>query len=416
MRRLFSAHSFLFALLTLALPIVWTQWVQAQTFTVLHAFSGGGDGSSPVAGVTMDRAGNLYGTTLTGGIHGSFGIVFKMSHKGSGWVLTPVYSFAGRSSGQNPYSGVILGANGTLYGTTSEGGGGECNGGGGCGNVFSLRIPASTCKTTLCSWNETVLYAFAGGGDGGIPLSGPLVLDHTGSVYGTASLGGDYGKGVVYKLTPSGGTWTETVLYSFTGGADGQTPNGGVTFDNAGNLYGTAVGGTYGCGTVYQLTPSESGWTEGALHEFNPNGDDGCTPTAALIIDQLGNLYGTTQAGGASNAGTVFEMTPSDGDWAESVLYSFSGTPGGGPVSSLSVDIAGNLFGTTLEGGVYGLGSVFRLTPSGGGWIYTDLHDFTNGGDGGYAYGNVILDNSGNLYGTAFEGGNGAGVVWEIAP
>ena len=228
--------------------------------------------------------------------------------------------------------------------------------------------------------------------------------------------GGSGDQGAVYELTPSGGGWSENVLYSFPGGAsDGYFPQSGVALDNIGNLYGTTYyGGTYGAGTVYRLTPSGSGWAENILYNFQA-GDDGGYPFGGLIFDQFGNLYAATPTGGSGGGGTVFELTPSDGNWTFSVLYSFSA--GTGPYGSLTMDAAGNLYGTTFTVGAYGYGSVFKLTFSGGGWSATDLHDFTGGSDGGNPFGNVTLKPNGKLYGTASGGGAyGLGVVWEITP
>jgi uncharacterized repeat protein (TIGR03803 family) len=263
-----------------------------------------------------------------------------------------------------------------------------------------------------------VLYSFTGGADGGYPGYGDVVFDQAGNLYGTTSLGGVNGFGTVFKLTPSGGGWTESVLYSFAGGNDGAFPYSGVTFDKVGNLYGTTTsGGANGGGTVYQLTPSEIGWTETVLWNFQA-ASDGSYPVGGVIFDQAGNLYGTTANGGPSSGGTVYELTPSGGNWVFTLLYSFSGYAG--PFGGLAMDAAGSLYGTTYQDGTYHLGSAFKLTLSGGSWIYTDLHDFDTGGI--YPIGSVVLDAGGNLYGTASAGGsqgcggNGCGVVWEITP
>ncbi len=425
MRRFSSTHFYLFSALIFALAIVLDTTGQAQTFQLLHIFTGGQDGYGPSAGLTMDRTGNLYGTAAGGG-GGGAGTVFKMTHKNGGWLFTPLYSFAGGNDGGNPYARVIFGPDGSLYGTTFAGGG--CSSGGHCGTVFNLRPSASACKAALCPWTETVLYRFTGGGDGGWPGYGDLTFDQVGNIYGTTQTGGNAacdppsGCGTVFKLVQSsGGQWTENVLYSFTGLDDGAYPAGSVIFDQSGSLYGTtARNGTYGCGTVFELTPSGAGWTERTLYEFNPSQGDGCVSVAALIFDQLGNLYGTNSSGGLQDGGTVFELTPQqDGTWTEAVLYSFTGTPGSndGPFGGLAVDAAGNLCGTTYGSGAYLQGNVFKLTPSNGAWEYTSLHDFTGGGDGSQPWGAVVFDSHGNLYGTASSGGaNGNGVVWEITP
>jgi len=404
-----------------ALTLALTQSVQAQTYTVIHNFTDGPDGANPYAGLTLDAAGNLYGTSTLGGT--GAGTVFKLRYVNSGWVFAPLYSFpvVGRKGLHNPTARVIIGPSGVLYGTTQYGGQGTCDlGNGGCGTVYSLRPFPTRPASVFAPWNETELYAFAGGTDGGQPGNGDLVFDPAGNLYGTTLLRGFEDNGVVYELMPSGGGWTESVVYSFTGANDGSTPNGGVIFDKAGNLYGTTTnGGTYGNGTVYQLTPSGSGWVKNILYSFH-GGGDGANPIGGLIFDQSGNLYGTTGYGGSGFGGVVFELTPSNGSWTYTTLYGFtrsgSGTPPG-PQGSLFMDAAGNLYGTTYADGAYGYGSVFELAPSNGGWSYSSLYDFTGGNDGCNPWGSVLLDAKGNLYGTASScGADGYGVAFEITP
>ena len=379
--------------------------VQAQSFQILHSFTGFGDGSVPEAGVTMDRAGNLYGTTLQG-------TVFKLSHRGSGWVLTTLYTFRGGPDGANPVSRVVFGPDGTLYGTTTAGGGS------GSGTVFNLRPPATVCEATECPWNETILYRFTGLSDGGAPQYGDLVFDTAGNIYGTASGGGlscPQGTcGVVFKLTPSGGGWTESVLYRFTGGNDGGVPYSGVTFDAAGNLYGTTtMGGAHSDGTAYELTPSASGWTETTLYAFGGS-DLSYSPFGGLIFDRQGDLFGTA-FGGPNGAGTVYELEPSNGGWAYNLVYGFSGYAG--PRDTPTMDAGGNIFLTDLNTGPEQAGSVYKLTPGAGGWTATDLYDFNGDRDGAAPFGNVVWDADGNVYGTTTLGGtNNLGIVFEITP
>ena len=389
-----------------------SQPAQAQTYKVIHRFTSV-DGANPYAGLTMDAAGRLYGTTFQGGTSGQ-GTVFRLTPSGSSWVLSPLYNFRCCSDGAFPRSRVIFGPDGSLYSTTGAGGGG-C-GGSGCGTVFNLRPPSIACKAALCPWTETIVHAF-GERDGPAP-AGDLLFDAAGNLYGTTDQGGLYGGGEVYELTSSGGGWTENILYSFAAGSLGY-PDAGVTLDKAGNLYGTTRGFQYG--GVYQLTPSRAGWTENQLYVFQA-GADGGLPHAGVIFDRAGNLYGGTSDFGAGLAGTVFELMPSNDGWAFSVLYSFAGYPGeNGPWANLVMDAAGNLYGTTLGDGTYALGAVFKLTPSPSGWTYTSLHDFT-GPEGANPYSSVIFDARGNLYGTASAGGRhdvcngGCGVVWEITP
>ena len=247
----------------LALTIVVTRSAQAQTFNVLHSFTGGGDGASPGAGLTMDKGGNFYGTTEHGGPGGpnGYGTVFKLTHKGSGWALTPLYSFAGDDDGANPGARVIIGPNGTLYGTTSYGGGNGC-GGNGCGTVFSLRPPMNAPINVLTDWTETVLYRFTGGSDGALPV-GDLVFDQAGNIYGTTAGGGSSQEGTVYELTPSNGNWTENVLWSFTGGNDGGKPAGWRDLRQCRQPVRYNTGRRhYGYGSVFQLAPAGSGWSQ----------------------------------------------------------------------------------------------------------------------------------------------------------
>lgn len=311
----------------------------------------------------------------------------------SAQTLTVLYSFTGGNDGAAPgFAGVISDGSGNLYGTASEGGAyGE-------GTVFKLT-PSGV---------ETVLYSFKSSGDGTFPVSS-LISDAAGNLYGTTNFGGTYGKGTVFKVTPSG---VETVLHSFGSGNDGSTTVLGLIADASGNLYGvTNDGGGIGChGTVFKVTPSG---TETVLHSFS--GSDGLYPVGTLISDSTGDLYGTTSAGGAYGGGTVFELTPSG---VETVLYSFPnvdyGSDGESPFAGLVADASGNLYGTTLFGGPYGGGTVFKLTPSG---VETVLHALGKGDDGILPWSGLILDAAGNLYGTTSVGGaNGYGTVFEVTP
>jgi len=276
------------------------------------------------------------------------------------------------------------------------------------------------------SGSENALYNFAGGSDPKLPYAG-LVFDKAGNLYGTTELGGTNDQGTVFEITRNAnGTWTETVLYNFTGSADGGQPYGSLVFDAAGNLYGTTdFGGSancnLGCGTVFKLTPGSSGWSETVLYTFS-GGNDGREPSARVGFDAAGNLYGTTLQGGnissvcSSGCGTVFKLTPGSSGWTESVLYAFEGgADGASPYAGLTFDAAGNLYGTASAGGTSGSGTIFKLTPGSNGWTETVLHAFSGGSDGKNPYGDLILDSAGNLYGTAFQGGAGYGVVYELS-
>jgi hypothetical protein len=410
---------------------------EAQTLQVLHTLTGGADGADPIAGLTMDGTGNLYGTAEYGGIGCTdfgCGTVYKVIRRGSGWLTTPIYSFAGAPDGANPLGRVIFGPDGALYGTTSGGGIGCSVGFPGCGTIFKLQPPPTVCGSVQCPWKETILYRFTSPTDGFYP-QGDLVFDAAGNLYGTTQGGGtgpceDYaymGCGTVFKLTHNAdGSWSKSTLYSFQGSpSDGEGPDAGVLLDQAGNLYGTtAVGGTpgceagHGCGIVFELTPSGFGWTETVLHFFT--GADGDEPVSGLIFDRAGNLYGTTYYGGAGD-GAVYELTSGQNGWSLAVLYSFTGTGGIFPIGPLTLDTAGNLYGTCSDGGAYGTGgTLYKLTWLNGQWDYTTVYslDF-QGSSGGFPKGKVVIDAAGNLYSTSSTGpypSPDAGTVWEVTP
>ncbi len=314
-------------------------------------------------------------------------------------------------------------------GTTNEGGTYYS------GTVFELTPEASG------NWTEKVLghVGRSPSPTGFVDENGALISDAAGNLYGTTEYGGTYGCGVAFELTPeSGGSWTEKVLHSFGDSTDGISPSqAGLIFDAAGNLYGTTSNKQ---GTVFELTPTkDGGWTEKILHSFN--GTDGGFPFAGLTIDAAGNLYGTTYEGGTYNSGTVFELTPTKGGgWTEKVLHSFgNGADGAFPRAGLIFDSAGNLYGTTSQGGAYNscmptiprnnistCGTVFELTPKAGGrWTERVLYSFNHNGTDGYdPLAGLIFDAAGNLYGTTSMGGSengrgcflGCGTVFELTP
>jgi uncharacterized repeat protein (TIGR03803 family) len=348
--------------------------------TVLYTFTGGVDGASPDSGVIMDSAGNLYGTTFGGGA-GFAGVVYKVNTANQ---ETVVYSFRDGADGGAPYGGVIMDSAGNLYGTTSAAGAANA------GVVYKINT----------SGQQTVLHCFTGAADGGTPYSG-VVMDSGGNLYGTAYYGGTFDAGVVYKLNPS---QQETVLYSFTGGADGDLPYSAVTLDSSGDVYGTTSGNA---GAVYKISAAGQ---ETVVYGF-PGGVGGSTPEAGVFLDSSGNIYGTATGGGTGGGGVVYKVTTTN---QEKLLYNFPGGPDGSdPLSGLVRDPAGNFYGTTVAGGAANQGVVYKVVSG----AETVLYSFTGGIDGGQPYGGVLLDSSGNLYGTTTRGGvYGYGVVYEVSP
>jgi uncharacterized repeat protein (TIGR03803 family) len=419
------AMSILASLFLLSMVVV--PAARAQTLTVLHTFTGGADGGEPQAGLAMDRAGNLYGTTKDGGIgrdqyecteDGEFygcGTLYKLSHHGSSWVFNLLYQFT-TVDGAVPVQAVTIGPNGSVYGPTTYGGPSCPPYFYGCGTIFNASPGPTFRVSVLAPWFETVLFAFPGLGQGG-PNPSSVTFDTAGNIYGTTPYG-PFNFGDIYELTHSRSGWTENILYNFTGGADGELPTS-VIFDPAGNLYGaTSRGGnngcSFGCGTIFQLTPSGSGWTKTILHTFNPATDGGYP--GAVVRDQAGNLYGMAAASAYGEPGNVWELSPAEGGWTFTVLYWFATSVYNGS-AALAMDASGNLYGVTAYGGTYSNGNVFKLARSEGGWTYTDLYDFTGGNDGCHPLGSVTLDADGNIYGTTSDcGADGGGTVYKLAP
>jgi uncharacterized repeat protein (TIGR03803 family) len=382
-----------------------TQMTQAQTFTNLHNFTNQADGGWLFAGPAMDRAGNIYSAAQQGGA-GYNGTVFQMSQRNGSWTLDTLHAFQGGDDGSLPVATPTVGPDGSLYGTTFSGGGG-CNGSG-CGTVFKLARPPRVCTSSTCRWTETVLYNFAETPGMSTPFGG-VTFDSAGNLYGTTYFGGshfcgDGDCGVVYELSNTGGNWTFQVLYNFSGGADGAHPMATMAIDQAGNLYGTTFQGS-----VFELVRSGSGWTENTLYTFQ-NGPDGGSPQAGVVFDNAGNLYGATTKLGGSPGGVVYKLTHSGSSWTYAVLYTYRNS--GGIYGNVAVDSAGNIYGASLKGGINMSGTVFKLTNSGGVWSLTDLHDLE---PGSYPQGNVLLDPADNLYGTTITGGQyGRGSLWQI--
>ncbi|MBZ5572513.1 MAG: hypothetical protein LAO09_11630 [Acidobacteriia bacterium] len=342
------------------------QFSPTSGYHVIYAFSGP-DGLKPQGNLVIDAAGNLYGTTVYGGAHKSgcnglgCGTVFELSPPSNGgtWTETVLYSFTGGDDGANPQSGVILDLAGNLYGTT------EFGGARGVGTVFQLSPgPGGT-------WTENVLYGMEQGGGG--PIGG-LVLDAFGNLYGTTCCFGPQNGGTAFELSPFLDSWTYTLVYAFDssdGSNDAINPDAILVFDEAGNLYGTATaGGNFGRGAVFELSQVSGKWTEEILHSF-AGGRDGATPMASLVLDNAGNLYGTTYEGGnvkeacPQGCGTIFELSPSfDGQWTERG-FRFPGDAklGAQPTAPLVIDGVGNLYGTAIRGGNESRGVIFRVKP-----------------------------------------------------
>ena len=368
----------------------------AQGFAILHSFEDRPDGSSPFSSLVAGRAGDLYGTTYLGGTYGA-GTVFKLAKTGEEVVL---YSFTGGRDGGFPLAGLVRGKNGALYGTTR--GGGKI----GYGTVFKFQ-----------GGKQTVLHSFSVEPDGAQP-GGALILDSSGNLYGTTITGGMFASGTIFKIK----NHVETILYNFCSQGDcvdGAAPTAGLIRDASGNLYGTtSSGGPSGNGTVFKLDTNN---VETVLYAFRGKGD-GRAPQASLVMDAEGNLYGTTLFGGhlrcdsRLGCGTVFKV---DTTGTETVLHAFNGgKDGAGPIGSLLLDAANNLYGTAQRNGVSGYGTVFRLT----GGVFTVLHSFSNN-DGAFPQSGLFQDTAGNLIGTTelggdlnCNGGEGCGTVFKVVP
>jgi len=383
---------------------------------VIYSFAGGADGEYPDTELAIDGAGNLYGTTVQGGRYNS-GTVFQLRLSNGGWIHTVLYDFRGGADGGEPYKGVTLDGHGNLYGTAVVGGNfmGPCIEQG-CGVVYRLT-------TTGGRWSQSVIHSFTGTGGDGYGPGSPVALDSFGNVYGTTPTGGAHGLGIVYQLVPGGiGNWTEKIIHTFTGGLDGGTGSAArpiVTL--AGRLIGVCtVGGANGAGTIYELMPKQSGeWSERTLYAFKDEPDSGF-PYGGVVTDRAGSLYGTTYYAGANDLGTVYELSRRNGTWTETSLYSFrGGTDGSAPISTLTAAADGTLYGTTSEGGAAcGCGTIFKLSNVDGKLVYSVVYRFQGAPDGAFAYNGLIADLSGKvLYGTTVHGGTGDdGAVYEFVP
>ena len=377
--------------LAVACCLVPARNVQAQSFHVVHNFTGGADGAGALNGLMMGAGGYMYGTASSGGAYHN-GTIFRINALGS---FQTVYAFHG-SDGASPQGFLIQDSAGHLYGTTAYGG---AFGG---GTVF--RIVNNT---------ETVLHNFGGGNDGSVPLAG-LVLDSAGNLYGTTSTGGANGNGTVFMLSPGGVQWKEKVLYSFGTDADGAIPYAAVALDSAGNVLGTtSAGGSAGYGTVFELSKAHS-WAETVVYNFT-NQNDGGVPYGGLTADGHGNFYGTATEGGSQGGGSIFELTPAGSGWNFTVIQSLAGWGISGTFRNVILSPSGTIYATTHCDGEYNAGTVYELVPGAGGtWTYTELYTFTGGTDGLYVFSNLVMLGN-RLYGTTNQGGaSGNGVVFYV--
>jgi uncharacterized repeat protein (TIGR03803 family) len=380
-----------------------------ESETVLYPFTPS-TGIGPYGSLVFDVTGNLYGVTSAGGANGN-GAVFELSkNNNGGWTYTVLYSFGIFDDGADSVSPLVFDKAGNLYGTTGYGGSG-CN----CGTVFELTPKGG-------AWTEQVLYSFTSyNGDGEYPYAG-VTFESAGHLYGTTYYGGANGIGAVFELIQSSSGWTERIVYSFSG-TDGEYPYGGLVFYK-GNLYGTTgQGGTKNAGVVYKLVPSKGKWKETVVHNFGI-GKDGTLPIGVVTFDAQGRMSGTTYEGGAYNLGTVYQLTPTNSGWTESSRYSFKGgNNGANPFfGRLAFDKTGRIYGTTYQGGTSGLGTAFVLTHSKTGFSERILHSFTGDTDGSSPYAGMVLGRDGNLYGDTTAGGgdtfcsSGCGTIFGIVP
>jgi uncharacterized repeat protein (TIGR03803 family) len=374
-----------------------------STEEVLYSFAGS-DGSAPSAGLVSDASGDLYGTTQSGGFYG-YGTVFELTPtQRSGWTESVLYSFTGGADGSGPVSNLIFDTSGNLYGTTAYGGTY------GVGTAFEL--------VRSSGWTLNTLWSFGSGSDGILP-EGSLAFDQSGNLYGTLDSGGAQNAGAVFKLTPHHSGWSERIIHSFAN-MKGSRPWAGVTVDAAGNVYGTTLyngPGEGGSGTVFKLAPVAGKWKFSIIHDFNKGGGGG--PFGGVILDLAGNLYGTTYGEGSCSA-TVYKLAPVvKGPWKLRVLHSFDGTDGCQIYGAVTMNSVGNLYGATYGGGANSDGTVFELTPdSKGHYVRRTLYNFKGGTDGADPlFMAVILDSSGSIYGTTYDGGTSAlGTVFEVNP
>ena len=333
--------------------------------TVLYSFNGGTDGSEPYKGVALDAAGNLYGTTVAGGdtsCDGGCGVVYKLTKSGGTWTQSVIHAFTGGADGSGAGSPLVFDKHGNIYGMTPAGGGTGCFGLG-CGVVFRLE------PDWTGNWHLRVLHTFTGGTDGFGGSAGRLLIGHAGHLYGVATGGGANGQGVAFELTPTPtGEWQFQTIYAFNVQPDAGSPYGGLISDKFGNLYGTTYfGGTNGLGSVYKLERSGASWTETVLYSFQ-GGSDGDSPLSTLVFDGAGNLFGTTSVDGDPGCacGTIFKLSPgTNGQWTETVVHRFKGPTGDGgfPYPGMVPDSSGHFYGAARNGGMNDDGAIYKFVP-----------------------------------------------------
>jgi uncharacterized repeat protein (TIGR03803 family) len=380
---------------------------------VLWNFTGGADGANPVGGVIADAAGNLYGGTIAGAVPDR-GTIFELTPTGRKYAERTLVTFNGRN-GDSSDGALVMDASGALFGTTVWGGAY------GYGSAFRVTMKGDV--------RERVIWSFGGNEKDGANPDAGMVLDANGALYGTTSVGGPFGGGIAFKLTPSGRAYTETVMHAFGGDSDGKYSVAPLTLAKNGVVYGTAGGGgngcSHGCGIVFKLTPSGTGYSESKVYVFK-GGSDGSGPSSGLTVDSSGAMYGVTNYGGGGGCadgygcGTVYKLTPSGSGYSERVLWVFGiGTDGYYPMSNVVIGRGGTLCGTTLQGGAHYGGVVYELVPNGSSYEEKVLMNFVNGPDGYDPRGNLVLDRDHRLVGTTYVGGSSEfpdGTVFRFTP
>jgi uncharacterized repeat protein (TIGR03803 family) len=397
-----------------AVTMLASAWASPK-FQVMHAFAGGNDAWGPVGVLTLGSAGNLYGNSFYGGSTdcGGYGCgtVFRLAPKNGHWAETVLYNFADIIYA-GPSGPLAIDGEGNIYGAGTAWGydNGQYYG----GELFQVLNNAGT-------YTGSTLHSFVGGDDDGAEPNAGLVRDSAGNLYGSTLAGGALNdNGVIFQFHPNGdGTFTENLIYEFGQGKT-DCPVGPMLMDKLGNLYGTtACSGAYGYGSVYKLSQANGVWTFESIYDFTPSPNFGAPPNpGGLVMDSEGNLYGNTEYEGVYGVGSLYKLSPTVGYWKFTLIHSFTGsTDGGLPVGGVAIDGAGSLYGTTFSGGLFQYGTVYKFSPGPkGNWAESVLHNFANTTDG-YNPQGVTLDSAGNIYGVSSYGGaHQDGIAWEITP